>query len=73
MVLRGLRGPEGTEDPVRITTVFNKLLARQGAFVRKVEFGPAGIVVDVARRQRRHRCPRCDFSTRARYDRTVRE
>jgi hypothetical protein len=47
MVLRGLRGPEGTEDPVRITTVFNKLLALQGAFVKKVEFGPAGIVVDV--------------------------
>jgi transposase len=29
--------------------------------------------MDVAKRQRRHRCPRCDFSTRARYDRTVRE
>ena len=58
---------------MRITTVFNKLLALQGAFVRKVEFGPVGILVDVAKRHRRHRCPRCAFSTRARYDRTARE
>jgi hypothetical protein len=59
--------------PGRVTTLFNKLLALQGAFVRRVEFGPLGIVVDVAKRHRRHRCPRCTFSTRARYDRTVRE
>jgi transposase len=58
---------------VRVTTVFNKLLALQGAFVRGVAFGPAGIVVDVAKRHRRNRCPRCTFSTRARYDRDVRE
>jgi transposase len=58
---------------MRVTTVFNKLLALQGAFVRRVEFGPLGIVVDVAKRHRRQRCPRCMFSTRARYDRTVRE
>jgi len=58
---------------VRATTVFNKLLALQGAFVRGVAFSPFGIAVDVAKRHRRHRCPRCTFSTRARYDRTVRE
>jgi transposase len=58
---------------VRVTTVFNKLLALQGGFVRQVVFGQAGVVVDVARRARRHRCPYCSFSTRARYDRTVRE
>ena len=58
---------------MRVTTVFNKLLSLQGAFVRRVEFGPLGILVDVAMRRRRHRCPRCTFSTRARYDRTVRE
>ena len=58
---------------MRITTVFNKLLCLQGAFVRGVVFGPAGILVDVAKRHRRNRCPRCSFSTRARYDRTVRE
>ena len=58
---------------MRVTTVFNKLLVLQGAFVRKVEFGPQGIIVDVAKRHRRCRCPRCSFSTSARYDRTVRE
>lgn len=58
---------------MRVTTVFNKLLCLQGAFVRGVDFGPARILVDVAKRHRLHRCPRCDFSTRARYDRTVRE
>ena len=58
---------------MRITTVFNKLLCLQGASVRNVEFGPPGIVVEVANRHRLHRCPRCSFSTRARYDRTVRE
>ena len=58
---------------MRVTTVFNKLLALQGALVRKVEFGPVGILVDVAKRHHRHRCPRCAFSTRARYDRTTRE
>jgi transposase len=68
-----LREVEATEEPVRVTTVFNKLLALQGAFVRHVEFGPLGIVVEVAKRHRRNRCPRCTFSTRARYDRTVRE
>ncbi|HVP65788.1 MAG TPA: ISL3 family transposase [Anaeromyxobacteraceae bacterium] len=58
---------------MRVTTVFNKLLSLQGAFVRRVVFGPNGIVVDVAKRHRRNRCPRCTFSTPARYDRTVRE
>lgn len=41
---------------MRVTTVFNKPLALQGAFVRRVEFGPIGIVVDVVKRQHRHRC-----------------
>ena len=58
---------------MRVTTVFNGLLALQGAFVRGVAFDPTGIVVDVARRHHRHRCPRCTFPTRARYDRTARE
>ncbi len=58
---------------MRVTTVFNKLLVLQGAFVRGVTFRPTGIVVDVAKRHRRHRCPRCTFSTRARYDRKPRE
>ncbi len=58
---------------MRITTVFNKLLCLQGAFVKRVDFGPVEIMVDVAKRHRRNRCPRCTFSTRSRYDRTVRE
>ena len=58
---------------MRVTTVFNKLLALQGAFVRGVAFGPAGILVEVATRSRRHSCPRCAFTTGARYDRTTRD
>jgi transposase len=53
---------------VRISTVFNKLLSLQGAWVRRVRFTAEAIVVTVARRRRRHRCPRCGFSTRAGYD-----
>jgi len=53
---------------VRVTTVFNKLLSLQGAFVRKVEFDFDEIRVTVARRARRHRCPKCRFSTKAGYD-----
>lgn len=53
---------------MRITTVFNKLLRLQGAFVRAVQFATDAIVVTVATGRRRHRCPRCDFSTRAGYD-----
>jgi transposase len=58
---------------VRITTVFNKILALQGGYVRRVAFCKDAIVVDVAKRHRRNRCPHCPFSTRARYDRKVRE
>jgi len=53
---------------VRITTVFNKLLRLQGAFVRAVQFAADAVVVTVARPGRRHRCPRCEFSTAAGYD-----
>jgi transposase len=54
---------------VRITTVFNKLLRLQGAFVRAVEFAPETVKVTVAKRARRCRCPHCGHATRARYDR----
>lgn len=53
---------------MRITTIFNKLLALQGAFVQNVEFVTEAIVVIVGRRARRHRCPECNFSTTAGYD-----
>ena len=65
--------PKATGDQVRVTTVFNKLLSLQGAHVRRVEFTAGGIVVGVRRRARRHRCPYCSFSCRARYDRSQRE
>lgn len=59
---------------MRVTTVFNKLLALQGALVRQVVwFGVNDVVVVVAKRHRLLRCPRCPFSTRARYDRAVRD
>lgn len=58
---------------MRITTVFNKLLALQGAWVRGVRFAPDAIVVTVARRGRRHHCGRCDFSTSAGYDQHERD
>jgi transposase len=55
-------------DAVRVTTVFNKLLSLQGAFVREVQFGADAVRVTVARRGRRHHCPACSFSTAAGYD-----
>lgn len=61
------------EAPVRITTVFKKLLGLQGTSVRDVEVGVDAIVVDVASRRRRHACPRCPFSTGAGYDHAERQ
>jgi hypothetical protein len=56
---------------VRVTTILNKLLDLAGIAVRGVSL-PAGtgqpLVVDVALRSRWHTCPRCDYTTRARYD-----
>lgn len=57
---------------MRMTTVFKKLLSLQGACVRDVELTTEAIVVDVARRSRKHGCPKCDFSTTAGYDRDER-
>ena len=54
---------------MRITTVFNRLLALQGALVRRVVFGTTAIVVEVEKRARKLRCPRCSFASRAGYDR----
>jgi transposase len=56
---------------VRATTAFNKMLAIPGANVTGVLFTPEGIVVDIARRARRLRCP-CGWFTRAVYDRSRR-
>jgi transposase len=58
---------------VRIRTVFARLLSLQGAWVRAVEFGSEAVMVAVARRQRRHRCPRCEYTATAAWDRHERE
>lgn len=56
---------------MRISTVFNKLLSLQGAWVRAVQFTAEAVVVTVSKRRRRHKCAHCDFSTRAAYDQHV--
>ena len=53
---------------MRMATVFKKLLALQGARIQDVELTPEAIVVGVAQRTRKHRCPKCKFSTAAGYD-----
>jgi transposase len=58
---------------VRIRTVFARLLSLQGAWVRAVEFGSEAVMVTVARRQRRHRCPHCEYTATAAWDRHERE
>ncbi len=58
---------------MRVTTVFNKLLALQGAFVQRLEFTADGIVVGVRKRALLHGCPTCSFCCRARYDCRQRE
>ena len=54
---------------MRLTTVFNKLLSLQGAWVTGVRFARDHVVVIVAPRRRRHRCPQCGYSTSGGYDR----
>jgi transposase len=58
----------------RLTTVFNKLLDLQGAWVKGVTFEKGSVVVTVAARARLHRCPApaCGFGARGGYDRHVR-
>ncbi len=58
---------------MRVPTVFNKLLALQGAFVRRVEFTADDMVVAVRKRALLHGCPYCSFCCRARYDCSQRE
>ncbi len=54
---------------MRVTTAFKHLLRLPGVHVRTVAFEPGRVIVGVALRRRRLRCPRCEFSTRWRYDR----
>jgi transposase len=48
---------------MRVATAFNRLLDLQGAWVRKVSFEPARVVVTVALKRRRLQCPKCSYST----------
>lgn len=56
---------------MRLTTVFNKLLALQGAWVRAVHFAASAVRVEVEPRTRRHQCPACSYRTSAAYDRRM--
>jgi transposase len=54
---------------VRLTAAFSRLLRLPGVWVRSVAFEPDRVVVVVALRRRRLRCPRCSYSTRHRENR----
>jgi len=54
---------------VRLTAAFSRLLSLDGIWVRNVQFTEDAVVVTVALRGRLLRCPKCDFATKARYDR----
>jgi transposase len=56
---------------VRVTSLFNRLLALPGTSVVGVRFVADGVEVDIRLRSGRLRCP-CGFSTRAGYDRSRR-
>ena len=49
MVFRVCEDAKNLGSPVRISTVFNKLLSLQGAFVHDVQFLPEAIMVTVRR------------------------
>ena len=53
---------------MRVTTAFSRLLRVKGVWIRKVRFEPGRVVVEVALRRKRLRCPLCGYSTRARKD-----
>jgi transposase len=54
---------------MRVTSAFSRLLALPGVWVRSVSFQPGRVVVTVALRRRRLRCPKCSYSTRHRESR----
>jgi transposase len=53
---------------VRVTTLCKRLLDLDGVSVTKVDFAGGVLVADVTLRRRLLACPRCAFTTRARYD-----
>ncbi len=53
---------------MRVNTAFKRLLDLSGVTVSAVEFRPARVVVTVRPRSRKLRCPKCEFTTKARHD-----
>jgi len=53
---------------MRVSAAFSRLLRLSGVWVKQVRFAPERVIVEVALRRRRLRCPRCEFSTRHRHD-----
>ena len=51
---------------MRVSTAFSRLLDLPGVWVRSVKFERDRVVVTVALRRRRLRCPKCSYSTRHR-------
>jgi transposase len=51
---------------MRVTSAFSRLLDLPGVWVRSVSFEPGRVLVVVALRRRRLRCPKCSYSTRHR-------
>lgn len=59
---------QGIHAPVRVTTVGRRLLDLDGITVIKFDFEGEVVIAEVRLRRRRLACPRCGFTTRARYD-----
>jgi transposase len=53
---------------VRVTTAFSTLLRPRGVWVKRVRFEPDGVIVKVALRRKKLRCPKCSYSTWVRKD-----
>jgi transposase len=51
---------------MRVSAAFSRLLDLPEVWVRSVKFEPGRVVVEVALRRRRLRCPKCSYSTRHR-------
>lgn len=57
---------------MRVSSLLNQILAPTGAWVQAVTVTDDGLIVDISRRQRLHRCP-CGESVFGRYDKSVRK
>ena len=53
---------------MRVTTAFKRLMNLSGVTVAKVVFDPAKVVVTLKLKSRKMRCPKCEFTTKARHD-----